>query len=763
MGVPGNANTLLLKSAAAGGAYEVSRSLRFNGSIDNSYLSRTPASAGNRKTFTFAVWVKRSVLGGSNEQTIFSEAQSTGNDPRATIRFATGNAIEIGFNPTGSAWSFLTSTAVYRDLSAWLHLVVSVDTTQATASNRTKVYINGSQITTWSTEQYVNQNTDLPINLAQPHAIGRYEASPSDSSYFFNGYLADIHFIDGQALDPSSFTETDATTGQLIPIAYTGSYGTNGFKLNFSNNSTTAALGTDTSGNGNTWTVNNFSVAPSGSTAVTVPATNAPPSVEYLVIGGGGGGGATHGGGGGAGGYRSSVSGESSGGGASAESPLSVTAGASYSVTVGAGGTGGSASDGIYVGSAGTNSVFGSITSNGGAGAGGGASGQNATSGGGSGGGAGNRGGASNGTANQGFNGGTGTTSLSGEPAGGGGGAGSNGSNGTSGQAGNGGSGVSSSITGTSIGRAGGGGGAISVGTPGSATSGGGAGGNPTATAGTANTGGGGGGGGSGTAGQPGGSGVVIIRYANTYSDLSVGGGLTYTLTNTGGYKIYTFTASSTPAQAAGNDSLVDTPTSYGTDTGVGGEVRGNYATWNPLAIGSVISLANGNLDFSSSSSASFGSVIGTIGTTSGKWYWEVTMNADRSAIGIAKNNVALSTNVASDANAWMYQWTGNKSNNNIETAYGAAYTTSDVIGVAFDADNGTLTFYKNGSTQGQAFSGLTSGPYFPIGSDQSSGGTGAGSLNTGQRAFAYTAPSGFKALCDTNLPTPVVAKPNDL
>ena len=251
MGVPGNANALLLRSAAAAGGYQVSRSLRFN-SADSAYLSRTPASAGNRKTWTWSGWVKRS--GFSSNRPIF------GTDflgaSYCSLYFDYNNTFFFE-NYLGGFQARFQTTQVFRDPSAWYHIVVAVDTTQATAANRAKIYINGSEVTAFTIATYPSQNTDLLINNNQYHEI-----STTSSTYAFNGYLAEIHFIDGQALTPSSFAETDATTGQWIPKLYSGSYGTNGFKLNFSDNSnnTASTLGKDTSGNGLNWTPNNFSV-----------------------------------------------------------------------------------------------------------------------------------------------------------------------------------------------------------------------------------------------------------------------------------------------------------------------------------------------------------------------------------------------------------------------------------------------------------------------------------------------------------------------
>jgi hypothetical protein len=215
MTVPGCSNPLLMYGDA--GAFQVSRSLRYSAS-DSSYLNRTPSVAGNRRTFTWSSWVKIGKLG--TQRDLFSAAESGTSNPRTDWRFDSSDNLSIEFNPTGSGWLTLTSAAVFRDPSAWYHVVVAVDTTQSTSSDRTKIYINNVLQT--MTGSYVSQNTDLPINNTWAHSIGRYQAGATS---YFDGYLANIHFIDGQALTPASFAETDATTGQWIPKAYTGSYG----------------------------------------------------------------------------------------------------------------------------------------------------------------------------------------------------------------------------------------------------------------------------------------------------------------------------------------------------------------------------------------------------------------------------------------------------------------------------------------------------------------------------------------------------------
>ena len=208
----------------------------------------------------------------------------------------------------------------------------------------------------------------------------------------------------------------------------------------------------------------------------------------------------------------------------------------------------------------------------------------------------------------------------------------------------------------------------------------------------------------------------------------------------------------------AGNDSLVDSPTSYGTDTGVGGTVRGNYCTLNPINTVGANTFTNGNLDVSIAG-GQVNVAIGTLGVSSGKWYWEVvpTSGAD-SMIGIADASVTASDASWRSANGWTYYADGNKYNNLTGAAYGASYTTSDVIGVALDMDAGTLTFYKNNASQGVAYSvGISGKTISPMLGNGSSGVTQQYTANFGQRPFAYTAPSGFKALNTQNLPTPTI------
>jgi hypothetical protein len=433
---------LLLGSAADTG-YQISRSLRFN-SADSTSLSRTFSTPTSQGTYTFSFWCKRTSASGA--QHIF------GVDSSNCWRF---NSEFLSMTVSGTQQ--LLTDAVFRDFSAWYHIVFTQSGTLHT------IYVNNVSVASGTF-------TNTSINSAAVHRIG------GNSAQFFNGYLADIHFIDGQALTPSSFAETNATTGQWVPKAYNGSYGNNGFQLKFADNSSNTAttLGKDTSGNGNNWTPNN----------------------------------------------------------------LSVTAG-------------------------------------------------------------------------------------------------------------------------------------------------------------------------------------------------------------------------------VGNDSLVDSPTSYGGDSGAGGEVRGNYCTLNPLNRDSNANLSNGNLNLSLASAGTNYGTFATFGVRTGKWYFEASIDSFIS-YGITTGFVTSDWGkdyIGSGGTAYFgLDTTGGRRSSAGITASGSTvtYAAGDVVGVAFNADSGTATIYKNGASV-YTFSGIPANDYFPA---LSSGGSSAW-VNFGQRPFAYTAPSGFKALCDTNLPTPTIAKGN--
>jgi hypothetical protein len=487
---------LIQSTAIPSGAtdYEIEQSLRFEDG-SGAYLSRTPASAGNRKTWTWSGWVKRGNLG--TYQTIF--AVDNGSTEIAECYWDGSDNSIFWHLGGGSNYRFYTN-AIYRDSSSWYHIICSLDTTISSPSGndtRMKLYVNGEQVTSFRSNATPSLNYEGLVNLDTQHEIGERNGTNNP----LDGYLAEVNFIDGQALTPSSFGET-GTYGEWKPIEYSGTYGTNGFYLSFATSGLLAATG------GTVTTDGDYKVHTFTSSGTFTPDISG--EVDYLVIAGGGGGGngtslGGGGGGGGAGGYKTGTA--------------DVTAQA-YSITVGAGGTGG-----ISGGSAptvGVNSIFSSFTATGG-GKGGSYNSSSYVAGGNGGSGGGGGGNtpytaSGSGTVGQGNNGGVGLNSTG--NGGGGGGASTVGASGTP-VGGVGGAGLSSSITGSAVTRAGGGGGGGWVSSAGGAAgTGGGAGGAAGANsgaAGTANTGGGGGGSGANLStqgnGGAGGSGIVIIRY----------------------------------------------------------------------------------------------------------------------------------------------------------------------------------------------------------------------------------------------------------
>jgi hypothetical protein len=213
-------------------------------------LTRTPSSSGNRKIWTFSTWLKRTQIGSTGH--FFSATSSGSTFPTLEIAITSGGAFLVA-EYNGSGYNVnLTSTSLYRDPNAWYHFVVAVDTTQATSSDRVKIYVNGTQITEFSTSTYYSQNLDTPVNNTYLHAIGRNATSGESAT--LESLLAHTHLIDGTAYDASAFGETDATTGiWKAKTAPSVTYGTNGFFLKFENS---GSMGTDSSGNANNFTVN---------------------------------------------------------------------------------------------------------------------------------------------------------------------------------------------------------------------------------------------------------------------------------------------------------------------------------------------------------------------------------------------------------------------------------------------------------------------------------------------------------------------------
>jgi hypothetical protein len=238
-------------------AYDINNSLRIRASA-SAYLNRTFGSGGSQTTWTWSAWVKKGLVGGTYRE-LFGVTNGASDASFLLLCFgANGVADTLGFQ--GWTTTYRVTSQLFRDPSAWYHIVVAVDTTQATAANRIRFYVNGSEITAFQTNNNPAQNATLIINSATTHNMGR----DTQQSTNFDGYMAEVNFVNNQQLTPSSFGETDTTTGSWKPKAYTGTYGTNGFYLKFSDIALTsgsnAGLGKDFSGNTNYWTTNNISV-----------------------------------------------------------------------------------------------------------------------------------------------------------------------------------------------------------------------------------------------------------------------------------------------------------------------------------------------------------------------------------------------------------------------------------------------------------------------------------------------------------------------
>ena len=224
--------------------YDIDNSLKME--ADNSEsMTRTPSSSGNRKTWTLSFWFKRTELGAAVR--LFEAWDgSTG----TSALFTDADLFILDLTAGGN---YFTSSAVFRDTSAWYHFVIRVDTTQGTASERARVYVNGSELAgSWNSN--IGQNTDLTWNQNVVHYLGVFH----NSGNFANGYYAEVINVDGTSLAPTAFGEFDSDSGIWKPKNASVTYGTNGFKLEFKSS---GSLGADTSGNGHTWTLNNITSA----------------------------------------------------------------------------------------------------------------------------------------------------------------------------------------------------------------------------------------------------------------------------------------------------------------------------------------------------------------------------------------------------------------------------------------------------------------------------------------------------------------------
>jgi hypothetical protein len=244
------ANTL------ASGGFAVDNSLRFNdGSSD--YLTRTPSSTSNQKTWTVSCWVKRSKL--SSNQYVWGVNGDTNGDYFTELLFNSSDELEFRQGGTvGDPYQTQYKTnRLFRDVSAWYHIVIAADTTNGTEADRLKIWINGVQETSFATTNHPSLNENFRWHFVSgsnyPHSIGR---SGRHSTNYFGGYIAEWIDVDGSQLDATSFGEFDEDSGIWKPKAVSGlTFGTNGAYLDFENS---GSLGADVSGNGNDFTVNNL-------------------------------------------------------------------------------------------------------------------------------------------------------------------------------------------------------------------------------------------------------------------------------------------------------------------------------------------------------------------------------------------------------------------------------------------------------------------------------------------------------------------------
>ena len=220
-------NTALIGASGQGGGYNLESSLRFRGGQN---LRRTPSSTSNRRTYTLSFWLKRGAIGTSPY--VFEQYYDANTRSILYINSSGTESFNM-FSRIGGTNYQVQCNAVCRDPSAWYHLVISIDTTQATASNRVKIWVNGEQQTSLSVPAgYPPQNSDTAINTTGEFVIGGSQNNGSYGSYY-DGYITEFNFVDGQALTPSDFGETDTITGVWKPKEYLGTYGTNGFYLPF--------------------------------------------------------------------------------------------------------------------------------------------------------------------------------------------------------------------------------------------------------------------------------------------------------------------------------------------------------------------------------------------------------------------------------------------------------------------------------------------------------------------------------------------------
>jgi hypothetical protein len=242
--------SLLFNSWRAGGvsAFSIDHATRFR-AVASCSLNRTPAQQGNLTTWTWSAWVKRTILNSAHALFCAGGAVSD----RTLLYFNPSNNLAF-LNTIASANTGATSTGFFRDTSAYYHIQLVFDTLNGVTTERTRLYANGVRLAVTNTA--TGSGALGQVNKTINHLMGR---NSYDALNSLDGYLSEINFVDGQALEPSAFGETNAD-GVWVPKKYAGTYGTNGFRLDFSDGASLSALSADKSGNGNNWTANNISL-----------------------------------------------------------------------------------------------------------------------------------------------------------------------------------------------------------------------------------------------------------------------------------------------------------------------------------------------------------------------------------------------------------------------------------------------------------------------------------------------------------------------
>ena len=243
----------VIMGSGAVGEFEIDQSLILD-HASAPILYKEIETTGNRKTFTFSCWVK-SAKNITAQESLITVGNALGTGYVNLTLYEGSLRMLLVANNAQSGQLF--STPKFRDYSAWYHIVLAVDTTQGTASNRVKLYVNGVRLTAFDTENYPSQNLDTSFSVDGYYTVVGQDVYwlTDGAARGFNGNIAEAHILDGVAKAPSDFGETNEDTGQWVPKEYEGgSYGTNGFYGKF----VSGAIGTDSSGQGNTMTVANL-------------------------------------------------------------------------------------------------------------------------------------------------------------------------------------------------------------------------------------------------------------------------------------------------------------------------------------------------------------------------------------------------------------------------------------------------------------------------------------------------------------------------